>query len=114
MMKMKNIAKTACTLAMMAVASFAHADDTPLVQAMKMRDKQNEIMLAIQKRGIECTSINDAPRAIMNISYINEFLDGAYEGPIVIGKANFTASPFVNVTGKFNLILSNMTSIAAS
>ena len=50
------------------------------------------------------------PRAIGNISFINEFMNGEYSGPIVISKPNFTQKLFTDLPGKFDLVLLNTTS----
>ncbi len=110
----KSIIKAACAFMAAFLAFTAEADDTPLVQAMKVRDKIGEIQAAIAKRGVECQSFDDMPRAIGNISFINEFMNGEYSGPIVISNPNFTQKLFTDLYGKFDLVLLNMTSAQSS
>lgn len=99
--------------AMLSITMFA--EDTPLVQAMKTRDKIEEIRGAIARRGVECQSFDEMPQAISQISYINEFLNGngEYRGPIVLTK-NFTTKAFQYLNGEFDLQLLGNTTIDTS
>ena len=90
----KNARNTLLAAVTSVIALLGFADDTPLVQALKTRDKIEEIREAIARRGVECASFDDMPRAIGQISYINEFLDGVYEGPITFNASSFSQSTF--------------------
>lgn len=98
------------TIALITIGLAAHAEDTPLVQAIKIRDGIEQIHKAIARRGVECASFDDMPRAIGDISFINEFMNGEYSGPIVISNPNFTQKLFTDLPGKFDLVLLNTTS----
>ena len=107
-MKMKMKMFISIVAAMLSITMFA--EDTPLVQAMKTRDKIEEIREAIARRGIECQSFEEMPQAISRISYINEFFNDEYSGPIVISK-KFTKKSFQYIDGSFDVQLLDNTTI---
>lgn len=106
MMKITKIIAFMTVLAAIA----ATADMTPLEQAMRLKDKIVEVQVAIKSRGIECNSFNDAPQAIKNISYINEFMNGVYEGPITIDKETWDINRFKGIDGSYDVYMPNLTS----
>lgn len=57
----KNMRNTVLATAAGIIALFSFADDTPFVQALKTRDKIEEIREAIARRGVECASFDAMP-----------------------------------------------------
>ena len=56
-----KITKNIISIVIAVASIYAVADDTPLVQALKTRDKIEEIRQAVARRGIECSSFDDLP-----------------------------------------------------
>ena len=108
---MKNTMKRIVLgIALLALPAFA---DTPLVQALKVEQKIREVVEALKDRGIENASFETAPQDIKQISFINEFLDGTYVGPIVYSGTSFSNTGFKSLTGEFDVYMPNLTTVAS-
>ena len=103
---MKRIILVAAMLALPVLA------DTPIVQALKVEQKIKEVVGALKARGVENASFETAPQDIGRISFINEFLDGKYAGPIVYTGTSFNNAGFKDLNGEFDVYMPNLTAVA--
>ena len=109
----KNIANAVLAAMLVFAAGMVIADDTPLVQALKVEQKIRDIVEALHDCGVADASFESAPAKIRELTRIGDLFDGKYDGPIVL---NNTTMPYLyhafrQVPGRFDMYAPNLTSI---